>query len=46
MMVDMVWNLMSVGPRVIALALFALYEVHWFWFIGGTHVVVITGVIF
>ena len=44
MVVDMVWNILSVSPRVITLALFASYEVHWFWYIGGTHVVVMTGV--
>ena len=28
---DMVWNILSVSPRVIALALFASYELYWFW---------------
>ena len=31
-------------PRVIALAMFASYEVHWFWYFGGTHLVVMMGV--
>ena len=44
MVVDMLWNILSASPRVIALAMFACYEVHWFWYIGGTHVVVMTGV--
>ena len=27
----MVWNLLSVSPRVIGLALFASYQLYWFW---------------
>ena len=43
MVVDMLWNALSVSPRVITLALFASYEVHWFWYIAGTHIVVMMG---
>ena len=42
--VDMVWNIMSISSRVIALTLFASYEVHWFWSIAGTHTVFMIGV--
>ena len=31
MAVDMVWNLLSISPRVIALALFASFQLYWFW---------------
>ena len=31
MAIDMVWNIFSVSPRVIALALFASFELYWFW---------------
>ena len=29
--VDMVWNIFSVSPRVITLAVFASFELYWFW---------------
>ena len=31
MVIDMVWNIFSVIPRAIALALFASFELYWFW---------------
>ena len=31
MVVDVVWNLLSVSPRVITLALFSSYQLYWFW---------------
>ena len=46
MVVDMLWNILSIGPRVVALTLLASYEVHWFWSFAGTHVVVMTGMIY
>ena len=42
----MLWNILSVSPGVFALVLFASSEVRWFWYIGGTHVVVMAGVIY
>ena len=44
MVVDMLWNILSIGPRVYYLL--ASYEVHWFWSFAGTHVVVMTGMIY
>ena len=31
MTVDMLWNILSISPRVIALALFASFRLYWFW---------------
>ena len=42
MAVDMVWNLLSVSPRVIALALFASFELYWFWGLMITQLVIIS----
>ena len=39
MLVDMVWNILSVGPRVIALALFASYQIYWFWGLIGLQLI-------
>ena len=33
--IDMLWNVFSVSSRVIALALFASYQLYWFWGIVG-----------
>ena len=41
MVVDMVWNILSVSPRVIALALFASFELYWFWGLVITQVVIV-----
>ena len=38
MVVDMVWNILSIGPRVISLALFASYQIYWFWGLIGLQV--------
>ena len=46
MMADWIWNALSIGSRVFALVPFAVYKVHWFWYIGGIHVVVMTVVIY
>ena len=35
MVVDMFWNVLSISPRVIALAFFASFELYWFWGIVG-----------
>ena len=39
MLVDMVWNILSIGPRVIALALFASYQMNWFWGLIGIQLI-------
>ena len=39
MLVDMVWNILSIGPRVIALALFASYQMYWFWGLIGLQLI-------
>ena len=38
MVVDMLWNVFSVSPRVIALVLFASYKLYWFWGIVAAQV--------
>ena len=42
MTVDMVWTLISVSPRVIALVLFASYQLYWFWGLVITQFVGVT----
>ena len=42
MVVDMLWNVFSICPRVIALALFASYQLYWFWGIVGVQVAICT----
>ena len=41
MAVDMVWNILSVISRVIALALFASFELYWFWGLVISQIVII-----
>ena len=46
MAVDMVWNILSISPRVIALVLFASYQLYWFWGLVITHIVGVTVFVF
>ena len=39
MVVDMVWNILSISPRVIALALFASYVGDYFWMVLASNVI-------
>ena len=43
LVVDMVWNILSISPRVIALALFASYVGDWFWILPGAHIAGMAG---
>ena len=40
MAVDMVWNILSVSPRVIALAVFASFQLYWFWGLVITQILI------
>ena len=40
--IDMLWNVLSVSPRVIALALFASYQPFWFWALVIVQIVIVT----
>ena len=40
MVIDMVWNVLSISPRVIAFAFFASFELSWFWGIVGFQIVI------
>ena len=42
MVVDMVWNVLVISPRVVALALFASHQLHWFWGLIGAQVFITT----
>ena len=42
MVVDMVWNVLVISPRVVALALFASHQLHWFWGLVGAQVFITT----
>ena len=46
MVVDMVWNILTISSRVVALSLFATYELYWFWGLVGSQIVVVTVVCF
>ena len=39
---DMVWNILSISPRVIALALFASYKPYWFCGLILTQIIIVT----
>ena len=39
---DILWNITSISPRVITLALFASYEPYWFWALIITQIVIIS----
>ena len=41
MLVDMVWTLLSVSSRIIALVLFASYQLYWFWGLIITQIIVV-----
>ena len=43
---DILWNITSISPRVIILALFASYEPYWFWGLIITQIVIISVLIF
>ena len=40
MVIDMVWNVLSISPRVIAFAFFASFELSWFWGIAAFQIVI------
>ena len=40
--IDMLWNVLSVSPRVIALALFASYQPFWFWTLVIAQIAIVT----
>ena len=46
MLVDMLWNILSIIPRVVALSLFASYELYWFWGLVGSQIVIVTIICF
>ena len=42
MAVDMVWNILSISPRVVTLVLFASFQLYWFWGLVITQIVCVT----
>ena len=42
MAVDLLWNVLAISPRVITLALFASYQLYWFWGLVIGQIVVVT----
>ena len=46
MLVDMLWNIFSIIPRVVTLSLFASYQLYWFWGLVGSQIVIVTIICF
>ena len=44
--VDILWNIISISPRVIALALFASFEPYWFWELVISQLLIVTVIAF
>ena len=42
MTIDMLWNVLTISPRAIALALFASYQLHWFWGLVIAQILIVT----